>query len=97
MTNTAKIQFSKSALTALSVMDQSVQDTVLASIMRAISPELSTSKLKSTPFNGDQSYYSLPIDNSFRAILKFEKEFIVVKNIFSNEMIDYFKKAAINA
>jgi hypothetical protein len=65
--------------------------------MRAISPELSTANLKSTPFNGDQSYYSLYIDNSFRAILKFEKESILVKNIFSNEMIDFFQKAAINA
>jgi mRNA-degrading endonuclease RelE of RelBE toxin-antitoxin system len=97
MVNTSKIQFSKSAITALTVLDEGVQNTVLASIMRAISAELSTSNLKSTPVHGDTSYYSLRIGDSFRVVLKFEKDFIVVKNIFTNEMIEYFQRESINA
>jgi mRNA-degrading endonuclease RelE of RelBE toxin-antitoxin system len=96
MVNTSRIHFAKSALTALYVMDESEQNRVLASVMRALSSELSTTNLKSTPFKGDESYYSLSIDNSFRVILKFDKEFILVKNIFTTEMIDFFQKAAIS-
>ena len=92
MENTFKIQFSKSALTALTVMDESVQNTVLASIMSAISHDLSASNLQLTSNNGDQSCYNLQIDNSFRVTLKFEENSILVKNIISNEMIDFFQK-----
>ncbi len=50
MVNTSKIQFSKSAITALTVLDENVQNTVLAAIMRAISSEFPTSNLKSAPY-----------------------------------------------
>ena len=92
MVNTSKIQFSKSAITALTVLDEGVQNTVLATIMRALSVEFATSNLTSTPIHGDASYYSLRIGDSFRVILKFEKDFVVVKNIFTNEMIEYFQR-----
>lgn len=95
--NTSKIHFSKSAITALTVLDENVQNTVLATIMRAISDEFSTSNLKLTPVLGDTSFYSLKIGNAFRVMLKFEKDFVVVKNIFTNEMIEYFQKESMIA
>lgn len=97
MVNTSKIQFSKSAITALTILDESVQNTVLATIMRAISTEFSTSNLKLTPVRGDTSYYSLKIGDSFRVILKFESDCVVVKNIFTTETIEFFQRESMIA
>ena len=94
MTNIKKIQFSKSALMVLNTLSENVQNKILAAITKAMSLDFPNAELFSTPLKGDSSYYALPIGSDFRVVLKFENDFIHIKNIFSTEIIDYYHQTA---